>query len=1256
MKSWPPRQSRVNQFRNERRVALRIVLWLAMGFHSIPMGAAPALKWEVHPGMRSAALDVPAGGRSGFSSLPEARTGIAFTNSLPAWRYLTNQMLFNGSGVTAGDIDGDGLCDVYFCGLTRPNALYRNLGGWKFQDITEQAGVACAGLTSTGVAFADIDGDGDLDLVVNTLGHGTHVFLNDGRGRFKELVVLNRSKAGMSLALADLDGDGFLDLYVANYRTLALMDMPNTLFTFSNVGGRRVLSRVNGRPVTDPDLVNRFRLNPRGGVEENGELDEIFLNAGGRGFTPLSFTGGAFLDEEARPIEAPPLDWGLSVMMRDLNQDGLPDIWVCNDFDTPDRVWINQGGGRFRAAPRLAFRKSSHFAMGIDVADINRDGYDDIFVVDMLSRDHVMRMDMAGDRMPPGQAAGVFDNRPDYMMNTLFLNRGDGTYAEVAQLAGLSATEWTWNPVFLDVDLDGFEDLLIANGHERAARSIDVAEKLRSLRQDRQLTAQEIFENRNRFPRQNSPNLAFRNRGDLTFEDVGALWGFDFNGVSHGMCLADLDNDGDLDVLVNNLNGPAGIYRNETSASRLGVRLKGLAPNTRGIGARITLRGGAVPGQSQEMICGGRYLSSDDPMRVFAPGALTNEMTIEIAWRSGRRSVVTGAKPNRVYEIDEASSSSPKLETRTSKPLFSDASSLLNHTHADEAFDDFARQPLLPHKLSQLGPGVSWCDLDGDGREDLIIGSGKGGSLAAFWNDGAGGFRRIEDPLFQQPAARDQTTILKWTKAPGETVLLVGSANYEDGATNGSVARELNLGKAAANETLPGQASSTGPMALADIDGDGQLDLFVGGRVIAGRWPEAASSLVFRGVGGRFVPDIENTKRLAGVGLVSGAVFSDLTGDGLPELVLACEWGPLRVFRNDHGRLDPWDAPAWSSNSPHSTLSQLPGSWNGVTTGDVDGDGRLDIIVTGWGMNTRYQAHLSRPVELLYGDFRGDGVVEVVECYFDPALNMRVTERQLDFLARGLPFLKERFPSHQAFGRTGVEEVLGVYAKSAKRLAAVDFRSSVFLNRGDRFDIRPLPVEAQMAPAFAVCVADFDGDGNEDLFLSQNFFDFQPEAPRCDAGLGLCLMGDGHGGFKALSATESGIRVYGEQRGAAVCDFDGDGRVDLVVTQNGAATKLYHNAGAKPGLRVRLRGPAGNPDGVGAVWRAASRAGMGVAREIHAGSGYWSQDSAVQVIASPEPLTKLEVRWPGGRVTLSDVPAGTRELTLDEAGKIVVSK
>jgi hypothetical protein len=1226
--------------------------------------SSSAAEWRSEPGHRSLALQETPAVKPGFTSLPEAFTGIAFTNLLPQWRHLTNQVLLNGAGVALGDVDGDGWCDVYLCNLTGANALYRNLGGWKFTEIARPAGVACEGLTASGAALVDLDGDSDLDLVVNTVGHGTRVFSNDGRARFTELAVLNGNKAGMSLALGDLDDDGFLDLYVANYRTMALMDMPNTMFNFAVRDGRRVISRVNGRPVTDPEFANRYRINPKGGIEEDGEVDEVYRNAGGKGFLPLSFTNGAFLDEAGQPLAQPPFDWGLSVMIRDLNQDGLPDLWVCNDFDAPERIWLNQGGGKFRAAPMLAFRKSSHFSMGIDVADINRDGFDDIFVVDMLGRDHVMRMDMQGDRNPPTARPGVFNNRPDYMVNTLFLNRGDGTYAEMAQLAGLNATDWSWTPLFLDVDLDGFEDVLVANGHERAARSLDVSEKLKAMRTGRELTREQIFENRKLFPRQNSPNVAFRNHGDLTFEDMTGAWGFDFDGVSHGMATADLDNDGDLDVVANNLNDACSVYRNNSSAPRLAVRLKGAAPNTRGIGARITITGGAAPMQSQEMICGGRYLSSDDPMRVFAAGSPTNEMTIEVAWRSGKRGVVRGAKANHVYEITEADAQPPRNTQHATRgtSLFIDASPLMAHAHRDERFDDFARQPLLPNQLSQLGPGVTWCDFDGDGWEDLVIGGGKGGQLAVYRNDQRGGFQRMKDAVLDQTLGRDLTTILPWRNKSGDRVLLAGQANYEDNATDIAVVRELNLTKHTAGETLPGSTSSTGPLALADIDGNGQLDLFVGGRVVGGRWPEPASSLVLRGAGDQFAPDDGNSAVLARIGLVSGAVFSDLDGDGDPDLVLACEWGPLKIFRNDKGKLAAWNPsivvanPRTTNHEPRTTLNQLTGCWNGVAAADFDGDGRLDLAASNWGRNTPYESHRMTPLVLFHADFNSDGSVEVIEAYHNSALQRLVPERQLDFLARAIPFLRTRFNSHVAFGRSSLQEILADQWAAAQRLEAARLESTVFLNRGDHFEARALPIEAQMAPAFGLCAQDFDGDGHEDLFLSQNFFCTQPDTPRYDGGRGLLLRGDGQGGFAAVPGHESGLAIYGEQRGAAAGDFDHDGRVDLVVSQNGAATKLYRNTSARPGLRVRLLGTPGNADAVGAMLRLMRDGQAGPAREIHGGSGYWSQDGMVQVMSLSNHPMKLQVRWPGGAKTTADVPEGAREITLDASGTLTVAR
>ncbi len=1218
--------------------------------------------WQDGPGYRFRPLSVPSDGKPGFSLLSPQQTGIWFTNCLPESRSLTNTILPNGSGVAAGDVDGDGWCDLFFCGLQGGSRLYRNLGNWRFEDVTDKAGVACPDLDATGALFADVNGDGSLDLIVNSIGGGTHVFINDGKGHFtRSPQVLNAGRGGTGLAMADTTGTGRLDLYIANYRTSTIMDAPGTRFSMRMVNGQAEVALINGRPPTDPEWTNRFRFRTemdelgrsRVGREEMGEPDMFFRNDGHGGFEEVPWTGGCFLDRDGKPLTAPPYDWGLSVVFRDFNGDGWPDLYVCNDFQSPDRFWLNDGRGHFYEAPALALRETSFSSMGMDVADLNRDGFDDFMVVDMLSRDHRRRMTQRNTMYAGRALTGSPGDREQYPRNTVFMNRGDGTYAEIAHYAGLEASEWSWAPIFLDVDLDGFEDVLIPNGFIRDNMNVDVQNQIRQATASKKIRSVEDLALRKLFPPLATPNLAFHNCGDLRFEEVGRQWGFDTPTISQGACLADLDNDGDLDVVVNNLNSAAGLYRNNTSAPRVAVRLRGLPSNTRGIGARIRVTGGPAP-QSQEMMCGGRYLSCDDTLRVFAVGSLTNRLRIEVTWRSGKRSVVPDARPNCLYEIAEAGAEgksevrSPKSEV--GRPMFEDVSERLGHRHQEEPFDDFARQPLLPKRLSQLGPGVCWWDVDGDGWEDLIIGSGKGGQLAWYQNDGRGGFKRSSQVPWAGSVSRDQTGIVGW----GLGKVLVGSANYEDGQVSGAAVEAYGVGQGEAVGMAEAWDGSAGPLAAADYDGDGELDLFVGGRVKAGRYPEAASSRLYHGRGGRLVLDEANSERLREVGLVSGAVWSDLDGDGWPELILACEWGPLRVFHNDHGRLEAMDFPVTfaAGNAKATSLSRLTGWWNGVTTGDLDGDGRMDIIVSNWGRNTKYERWRKKPLRIYYGDLVEDGEVQLLESCFEPEMEKYVPSQILDRVTQAIPPLTARFPTHQSWAEAGIEEVMGERRHNMRYLEADWLETTVFLNRGDHFEARVLPFEAQLAPAFAVCVADYDGDGNEDIYLSQNFFAVNGDTSRYDAGRGLWLKGDGQGGFRAVPGQESGIKVYGEQRGAAVCDFDGDGRTDLVVSQNGAQTRLFHNVRAKPGLRVRLQGQDGNPRGIGAVVRLKFGPRFGPAREIHGGSGYWSQDSAVQVMGLPNEPTQIWVRWPGGRALTADLPPKAREVVVGFQGDV----
>ena len=557
-------------------------------------------------GLRRSSLKTSGLGKTGFTMLPAAQTGLAFTNNVDDWASAANRVLENGSGVAVGDYNEDGWPDVFLCSLQGRHALFQNLGSWKFTNVTEQAGLTNTNLIGRGAVFADIDGDGRLDLLVSTLDQGVMCYVNSGNGTFKESTAsagTGGKPGSTTLALADIDGNGTLDLYVTRYRAQDIRDQ-----------ARVDVRMVNGRMELPEKYKGRLILTPQG-LMEFGEPDILYLNDGRGHFTEVFWNQGVFLDTSGAPLLEPVKDWGLTGAFRDITGDGFPDLYVCNDYWTPDRLWLNDGHGHFRQADSLALRHTSENSMGVDFADIDGDGHVDFLVLDMLSRDSAMRRRqvLAQTRMPvtPGEIA----NRPQIMRNAFFLNRGDNTFAEVADYAGLPASDWAWQPFFTDVDLDGWMDLLMSAGHRRDVQDLDATLKIKSLQHPwpktmtpeavQQAFTRQMMEHARLYPSLAMPVVAFRNRGHLRFEEVTTDWGTEALGVHQGLALGDFDRDGDLDFIVNNLNGEAGLYRNDSPAPRVAVRLHGLKPNTQAIGAKVTLLGATVPSQCQEVVCGG---------------------------------------------------------------------------------------------------------------------------------------------------------------------------------------------------------------------------------------------------------------------------------------------------------------------------------------------------------------------------------------------------------------------------------------------------------------------------------------------------------------------------------------------------------------------------------------------------------------------------------------------------------------------------
>src|ERR1700737_3380436 len=859
------------------RAALPLVLLICLQSGCSRESASPPVVWHNEAGYRWRELPVPKGDHAGFTELAAKDLGIQFVDNVPEDSVLQNRNLALGSGVALGDVDGDGLVDIFFARVGGPSALYKNLGNWKFKDITREAGLELKGRHTLGANAVDCGGGGDLDLLVSSLGGPNGLFLNDGHGHFTEVTDaagLASHRGSPTAAFADVDGDCTLDLYIANYKAKDAMDVLPPQERYFD----QVVRKVGDHFDVAPRFREHYRVEMRpdlGAVvrTQRAEPDWFYLNDGKGKFTHVPFTSGRFLDEDGKTLVEEPDRFGLSARFFDANGDGYPDLYVCNDFEDPDQFWINDGKGTFRLAPRLALRSSSNSAMAMDFSDIDRDGNTDFFVADMRSRDSRRRKTQSPTHTPLPKQIGVIDDRPQMQRNTMFLNRGDGTYAEIASQAGVDASDWSWSSLFLDVDLDGYEDLLIGTGHVWDVMDSDTWERIKTSGADTKW-----HEEFKMFPKLPLKNVAFRNNGDLTFTEVGEKWGFASKpAVTHGMAAADLDGDGDLDIVTNRLNGPPGIFRNDATAGRVAVRLLGLAPNTEAVGSKIQVLAGKLPMQQKEVPVGVLYLSSWDPLYAFATAG-ADTLTIKVLWRYGQTTVLSGVHASREYEIREpprvVSSAKAKTAQRadSTPPLFIDVSNMLNHTHVETPFDDYARQPLLANKLSQLGPGITWADIDGKGADDLIVGSGRGGKLEAFENIG-GRFARRATSSGDSPA--DETTILVMPNGHGGNELLVGQSSYEAATPEDAlalpsvVAMPLSRTGGGARVVIKGDTASIGPLAAADYDGDGNLDLFVGGRVMPGGYPVPVSSHLYRFDHGSYVLDTANQPVLANVGMIS---------------------------------------------------------------------------------------------------------------------------------------------------------------------------------------------------------------------------------------------------------------------------------------------------------------------------------------------------------------------------------------------------
>lgn len=1058
-----------------------------------------------------------------FEALSPEATGIQFTNQViddKEFNIFNYRNFYNGGGVAIGDINNDGWADVFLVSNMGDNKLYLNKGGsdsasFAFEDLTAKAGVAGKRAWSTGVTFADINGDGWLDIYVCNAGNRSNddrvneLYINNGDLTFTEKAAeygLNDKGYSTHAAFFDYDRDGDLDMYLLN----------NSFIPVNRLGYK------NLRPVRDTV----------GG-------DKLFRNDGA-GFTDVSEEAG---------IYGSIIGFGLGITIGDVNNDNWLDVFISNDFYEKDYLYINNQDGTFTEASKDWMQHQSLSSMGADIADINNDGYLDIFVTDMLPGSDVrLKTTSSFENHDLFQLKLSNDFHYQYMQNALHLNNGvevngQGTFSEVARLAGVHATDWSWGALLFDMDNDGLKDIFVANGIAKDLTDLDFMSFLAHENTIAQMVEGKGFDLKeflDKMPISPIANYAFRNTGDLQFENKAFAWGLGEPGFSNGAAYGDLDNDGDLDLIVNNVNSPVSVFKNKTSEllqnHYLRVKLKGYARNLHGIGAKVYIHQQDKNLYQQQMPNRG-FESSVDLNLLFGLGNNPLIDSVTIVWPDDRMQVVKGVQANQqlVLEYQHADQVFLPGRDQVEKPFYDATQEVkLAYTHRESHFVDYNRDPLLKQMLSTQGPALATGDINGDGLEDIYIGGASSQTKKLFMQQQDGTFVDKTPQIFQEDDLYEDVDAVFFDANGDEHLdlfVVTGSNEFEQGAAALMDRLYLNDGKGnfIKDNNLPAIAENGSCVAAADFDKDGDIDLFIGGRMIPGRYGQDPRSYLYINDGtGKFKNYTKRYLPANELGMITAAVWADVDGDQYPELIVAGDWMPITIFKNEGGRQLSLSADGAGGGLE---IAHSAGWWNSLQQADLDGDGDIDFIVGNMGTNSRLKASKEQPAKLFVHDFDNNGIVEqIISNYTEDGKAYPMVLK--GDLQKQIPGIKKRVVKYADYAGKQIGEVFSEeILKTALVKSAETPYTSLLINEGNfNFTLKALPVEAQFSPVFGIDALDYNRDGHLDLMLSGNFYDLLPELGRYDASYGLLLQGKGSGAFEIVRSQDSGFFVEGQVR------------------------------------------------------------------------------------------------------------------------------